>query len=146
MKLRILIIDDEPCIRDSFAMHLSDQGHDVYVAETPALCEMMTERECRKHAPCADLLMIDENMPAIRGLEFIRRQAQRNCNLLPRHQLVMSGTVTPEKREEARDIGCRIVQKPFRLDELDAFVARVTQNLAADRTLSPLPGRWNVTP
>jgi len=137
--LRVLIIDDEECIRDSLAIYLNDLGIDVFVAENPSQCNVFTKKSCEHEHPCADLMLIDHNMPEVLGLEFIRKQSESRCKLLPENRVVMSGTVTPEMLAEAKKLGCMLVQKPFSFTLLDSILEEARQRLSPHRVLVDIP-------
>ena len=128
--MHILIIDDEECIRDSLAIYLEDLGHQVTVADNPFNCRVASHGCCDQPFPCADVLLIDQNMPGMQGTEFIRLQNERGCKASVACKMIMSGKVTSELADEAQALGCRIIQKPFSLTVLDQFL----QEAAASRS------------
>jgi len=142
VNLRILIIDDERCIRDSLAIYLTDLGHDVYVSENPSFCSVANKCLCEQTYPCADILLIDQNMPTCKGLEFIREQSLLGCKLQPHHQIIMSGTVSPDMIQDAKELSCQIVQKPFSLAQLEQLIKNLSTNINPNRQLSPAPESW----
>ena len=71
MKLRIFVIDDEECIRDTFRWYLEDQGHEVITAESPkTIINFSNNCNRRKHA-CGDVFFVDHNMPEMTGMTFL---------------------------------------------------------------------------
>jgi DNA-binding NtrC family response regulator len=142
MELRILIIDDEKCIRDSLSIHLTDLGHEVYVSENPSFCSAANSNLCEQTYPCADILLIDQNMPTCKGLEFIREQSLLGCKLKPHHQIIMSGTVSPVMTQDAKELGCQIIQKPFSLAQLEQLIENLSTSINPNRQLSPVPESW----
>jgi len=47
MKMRIFVIDDEECIRDTMQWHLEDQGHEVLTAHCPLICDIYQGYHCK---------------------------------------------------------------------------------------------------
>lgn len=64
-KLRILVVDDEPLIRQTSALVLEEQGYEVRTAEDgfAALSEL--------HQSLPDLIVSDLSMPKMSGFEFL---------------------------------------------------------------------------
>ncbi len=64
-KQRILVVDDEPSVRESLAGYLNDAGYDVSTAENgfDALLQL------RRVTP--DVIISDLNMPQMSGFEFL---------------------------------------------------------------------------
>lgn len=125
--MHILIIDDEECVRDSLAIYLEDQGHKVTVADNPFSCRITLHGCCDQPFPCADVLLIDQNMPGMKGTEFIRLQNERGCKAAASAKMIMSGKVTADLVNEANELGCRLVQKPFSFKVLDGFLREVAE-------------------
>lgn len=66
--LKILLVDDEPFIRDMIGEMLAAEGHDVATAEDG--CEALT---MTGSSPDIDLVISDMEMPRVDGMELIRR-------------------------------------------------------------------------
>jgi len=142
MKLRILIIDDEACVRESLAIYLADLGHEVFIAERPGPCHLECPVACSVDTFCVDLLLVDQNMPGESGLDYIRGQIKRGCRLPTSRQVLISGVVTPELEAALAELGCRVLHKPFRLEQLDQVIAEVSKEISSGRLLSPPPTAW----
>ena len=138
MKLRILVIDDDECIRDTLKWHLEGLGHEVIVAPEPMLCDVYKGDCCIKGRPCADLALIDFRMPRMTGLEFIELMAKHGCNSLPSSKILMSGDTSSIDMEKVQQLGCRLVQKPFKFDQLDEILRQVLERVEPDRQLADL--------
>ncbi|MGE0862713.1 MAG: sigma-54-dependent transcriptional regulator [Vicinamibacterales bacterium] len=69
MKPRILVIDDEPAIRDSLKMILEYEGYEVMQAATGEEGVKLVERES------PDLVFLDIKMPGMDGLEVLQKLA-----------------------------------------------------------------------
>lgn len=137
-KLRILIIDDEECIRDSLAMHLSSLGHEVLTYETPVKCPAFKTHNCHMEGPCADIIFVDQNMPGMSGLEYLKHLTHHGCLVLPPHRIMMTGDVTLELKSEIKRMGAQIVQKPLRFETLEEIINNAKVFISSDRVLSDL--------
>jgi two-component system KDP operon response regulator KdpE len=110
---RILIIEDEPAIRDVLRVVLARQGYMVIEAETAARGEI----EARSHKP--DLLLVDLGLPDTDGLTVIRHV--RAWSPVP--IVVLSARTMEQQRIAALDAGADdYITKPFSVPELLARV------------------------
>jgi two-component system, OmpR family, response regulator ResD len=122
---KILVVDDEPNIREVVSLYLRRDGHTVSTAADGE--EAL--RLYRQTEP--DLVVLDLMLPKVSGLEVCRRiQADR------RVPVVM---LTAKGEEEDRIVGLGIgaddyVVKPFSPRELAARVEAVLRRVNEDRT------------
>jgi DNA-binding response OmpR family regulator len=110
----ILIVEDEPAIRESLGFALERQGFQVALAETLA--------EARAHAPQAALILLDLMLPDGNGLDFLRR--------LRKSSDVPTIVLTSRDEEADRVLGLELgaddyVVKPFSPREVAARVRAV---------------------
>ena len=119
MATRVLVVEDEPDIRDLVAFHLEREGFQVRTARsgTDALKQVET-------AP-PDLIVLDLMLPELGGLDVCRRLRQNSSTAsVP---VIM---LTAKKEEVDRIVGLEIgaddyVTKPFSPKELVARVRAV---------------------
>ncbi|NIR94792.1 MAG: response regulator, partial [Gammaproteobacteria bacterium] len=111
---RILIIDDEECIRDSLAIFAEDLGLDPVVASAPEQCTLFQDPSghCCKSKSCTDILLIDNHLPGISGLDFIELQLEKGCKVAVSNKAVMSGAFSSRDYLHAKNLGCHVLQKP----------------------------------
>lgn len=119
----ILVVDDEPDIRQLVSEILADEGYRVSTADNGE-----TARSVFSHqAP--DLVLLDIWMPDVDGITLLKEWS--GATGLPCPVIVMSGHGTVETAVEATRLGAHdFVQKPLSLARLLAVVA---QALAARR-------------
>ena len=124
MKSRILVIDDEPAIRDTLRMILEYDGHEVLAAGSGQEGLAMVERE----AP--DVVFLDVKMPGLDGIEVLQRLRASN-EALPVVMISAHGTATTAL-DAGRYGAFRFIEKPLSKDfVLDAV--REGQELASLR-------------
>jgi two-component system nitrogen regulation response regulator NtrX len=105
MKARILVVDDEPAIRDTMRMILEYDGHEVVLAGSGQ--EGLTQAE--RVSP--DLVFLDIKMPGIDGLEVLTRLKAIN-ETLP--VVIVSAHGTAATALEAGRLGAfRFIEKPL---------------------------------
>ncbi|HSK94936.1 MAG TPA: response regulator [Candidatus Angelobacter sp.] len=107
----VLVVDDEPSVRNLFVDALEEAGHRVAVAADGAEA---LERLRREAAPC--VVLSDVRMPRMDGWE-LSRAAGNDPQLSAIPIVVMTGDRILSFTSPARD-------KPFSIAELDALVQR----------------------
>ena len=114
MTPRILVIDDEPAIRDTMRMILEYEGYECLTAASGAEGLAMVERES------PDLVFLDIKMPGMDGLETLSRLRGTN-DALP--VVIVSAHGTASSALEAGRLGAfRFIEKPLSKDYvLDAI-------------------------
>ncbi len=124
---QILVIEDEPAIRNVLRVLLGGEGYKLIEADTAARAEI----EARSHKP--DLLLVDLGLPDADGLTVIRRV--RAWSPVP--IIVLSARAMEEQKIAALDAGADdYIAKPFSAPELLARVRaglrRNARGLGAD--------------
>lgn len=62
---KILVVDDEPSMRDLLRLHLANNGYEVLAAEDAIVAGHLVVKEK------PDLLIVDVHMPYMDGYEFV---------------------------------------------------------------------------
>jgi DNA-binding NtrC family response regulator len=121
---RVLVVDDEPGVRESLRMLLKDEC-DVATAETVDLA-----LESLAVAP-ADVILLDLVMPGRSGLELLAELSERG-KLPP--VVVLSATKTVATAVEAMKLGAAdYVTKPFESEALRIKVRRLLERSELER-------------
>jgi len=111
----ILVVDDDPCMRELLRLHLSNAGYGVRTAEDAIVAgHMLLEAVPR-------LMIVDVNMPYMTGLEFVA--AVRADATLPEIPVIF---LTSDEGSFARGLSLgasAYLLKPVRADRLLALVA-----------------------
>lgn len=106
---KVLVIDDNPDVREILRLALEMRGYKVTDAEggKPGLAALETD--------CPDIILLDYNMPDMNGVD-VAKQARLVCGNIPiifitaHSNVVATGITTMLKTD--------IVPKPFMLDTL----------------------------
>jgi len=120
----ILLVDDEPKIRQALTEALRDEGHTVTATGDPhEALRLVGERPF-------DLLVVDNLMPALSGLELIREVAGNAAGGTDHPQiLMMTAHATVESAIEAMKLGALdYLQKPFEIDEFLVVARRAIEH------------------
>jgi two-component system response regulator MprA len=124
--MRILVVDDEPAVRDSLRRALQLERYDVELA-TDGL-----EALDRLQADGVDAVVLDVSMPNLDGLETCRR-LRADGNALP--VLMLTARDEVSDRVAGLDAGADdYVVKPFALEELLARLRALLRRAAPDGT------------
>jgi len=138
MNLRIFVVDDEECIRDTFKWHLESFGHEVLTAPEPLLCSVYQGHQCDHDDACGDVLLVDYNMPRMNGIEFIDQMAQRGCKGATENKFIMSGNTSDIDMAKARKLGCSVLDKPISLTQLELIIEEAKKRIDPARKLTEL--------
>ena len=120
--MKILVVDDEPAVRDALRRALQLEGYDVELAGdgAEALDRIAAENGI-------DAVLLDVSMPRLDGLEACRR-LRSDGNSLPVLMLTARDEVTD--RVAGLDAGADdYVVKPFALEELLARLRALLRRL-----------------
>ena len=122
-----MIVEDEASIRDSLTWFLEDLGYEVVASERPFDCHVYQGHVCERNVSCTDVLLIDQHLPGMKGLDFIETLIERGCKGITANMLLMSGDSTSIDQDKAKSMGVLVVQKPMSLDFLEEWLNSVTK-------------------
>jgi two-component system response regulator AtoC len=124
---RVLIVDDEPGLRQSLGLLLGDAGYDV-VAESDGRRGLE-----RALAESFDLVLCDVRMPQLSGIEFLRGYRDRGGTALVIMMSAYGGedAALAAMKEGAYDY----VPKPFRPDEVVLALRKAEERERLRRTV-----------
>ena len=139
MKLRAVIFDAVESVRELLAVALRDRGYEVLSFAEPSNCPLYLDPDnrcsCTQEYPCGDLLIIDQHMPDMTGLEFIERQEARGCKGVVQNKALLAQSLSPAERAKARELGCRVFYKPFRFRDFSQWLDSREKQISSDRRL-----------
>jgi len=123
VKKKALVIDDDPCCLAVCVECLRDKGLHVSPLLCPT-CKMMelNLETCPMNAPCYDIVLSDNNMPKMTGLDFFSFLAQRGCKVPPHCKALISGDISPKDQKRAESMGYKVFQKPTPLHLIDSWI------------------------
>ena len=116
-KFRLLVVDDDPGMRENLAELFQSVGYEVATAAnaTDALARL---DEC-----AADLLLTDYKMPGPTGVELIEEARKRHPDLRAVLMTAFGDNFT--EIESVRRGAVGYLNKPFEADEVVAFVEKI---------------------
>ena len=119
----ILVVDDEPAIRESLGDLLREEGYDVLEAQNGAEA-LARLREPQHEQPC--VIVLDLMMPVMDGYEF--RAEQLRDQALARIPVVVVSADGNVRRKAASMQVAAALAKPL---QLNAFVAEIERHCKA---------------
>ncbi len=113
---RVLVVDDEPSIREVLKDFLGLEGFDVYVVSSAE-----TALDCLDDFR-PEVILLDLEMPGMNGLQLLDELAQRRPTILP---VMMTGYGTVETAIQAMKSGAYdYILKPFQVPEVIKVIER----------------------
>jgi FixJ family two-component response regulator len=104
-KMNILIVDDDPAVRDALKFSLELEGFKVRT------CRDGLELLAHQCLPKSDCIILDYKMPGLDGLNVLRQLAERKVKV---PVILITGPVTENLRERAIRAGaCLVLEKPL---------------------------------
>lgn len=118
-KAKILIVDDEPFIRDIISRKLTDLGYDCDTAEDAEAALAKVSQNA------LDCILSDIRMPGMSGIELLRRIRVTNEDV---SVIMITGSPDIDQAIEAMRLGAHDhLSKPLNLDELAIIVERAIE-------------------
>src|SRR5437763_1451683 len=115
--LKVLVVDDEPDLRQLIAEELADEGHEVACAADGAEALSMAAETV------FDVVLTDVRLPKVDGLTLLRRLRERAPAT---DAIVMTGHANiPAAVAILKEGAFDYLTKPVRIDELGIQMARL---------------------
>ena len=121
IRKRILIVDDEPVIRQFCQRVLTEEGFEVDAATDGIEAQLMINRHEY------DLYLFDIKMPLMDGKELYESLQKTYSGIVSRIVLTTGSAIGQDTEEFLKSSGRPILPKPFTTEELKAIVKEVLQ-------------------
>ncbi len=126
--LKILVVDDEPSIRQLFLSLLQFYGHEVLLAENGEKAEQYF-----KDRQKIDLVFLDFKMPGIDGLETFRRIKKINRTV---PVVMVTGYAPEDSLQKAKESGLTgFIKKPMDIKEIEQAIISVGKKAGASASV-----------
>ncbi|MDQ3068353.1 MAG: sigma-54 dependent transcriptional regulator [Acidobacteriota bacterium] len=116
---RILVVDDEPSMRELLEIVLRREGHEVFKASNGRQAIDILEREP------IDLLISDIKMPDMSGVDVLKAARELDAEIVA---IMITAYASVENAVEAMHLGASdYVSKPFNVDELKLRIRKALE-------------------
>jgi DNA-binding NtrC family response regulator len=131
---RILVIDDEPTLRESLQIALSASGYELRTARTGEEgLELLA-----KESP--DLILLDHWLPGINGDQVLQRVKEANPEI---PVIIMTAQGSVELAVQSMKMGAfDFLVKPFELDQIEALVQKGLDRIRLKKELEWLRAQY----
>ncbi len=120
----ILVVDDEPGVRESFRAILKDQYEVLEAEDGPSALALVGSRP-------VDLMLLDVRLPGMEGIEVLERVKAMDEGI---EVILVTAVKTMRTAVEAIKLGAYdYITKPFEVDEILSVVQRVLEKRALER-------------
>jgi len=126
MTLKVLVVDDDVQCLNLTEAYFQHKGFEVsaYLQATCPILEQESEY-CSLGKPGYDLIMVDNDMPNMKGIEFLEYIQARGCKISNTRKAMLSGGISIEDRNRAKKLGVKVFDKPCSFDILDRWLETV---------------------
>ena len=128
--MKVLVIDDQPPLRDLFAAFLELLGHEVDLAADGR--EGLARFDPHVH----QAVLTDFLMPELTGLDVAAAIRARGC---PTPIMLISGYAELDDQRRAIQAGLRFVFKPITFAQFEATMAEIVEHAAVGKAAIPCP-------
>ena len=139
VRLRVIILDDEPLIRRLLFTVLDRRGSEVFTFADPGDCPLhgVLECPCPAGARCADVILSDVQMGEIDGIDFVRDLTHKGCR--QPHFELMSARWHTAAITRAERLKCPLLAKPVATANVIRWLEQIELSISPDRT----PVEWH---
>ncbi len=114
-----LLFEDNDFYREVMTEVLLEKNFQVAAYTDPtAFLSQKAACCCAASGPCADVMITDNQMPGMTGLEFLEHVRARGCKLPNDSTAIISGNWSKQDHAQALKLGCKIFHKPTSLDAI----------------------------
>jgi DNA-binding NtrC family response regulator len=135
-KKRAIIVDDEAVVLNLLKMFLELRKYEVIACREAFSCTIYGDHtKCDNLQPCTDVLITDNRMPKMSGIEMLEAQERMGCKLIPGNKVVISGFLDECEFKKIGELGCAFLQKPFTPEEMEAWLVGCEERMDLTKPL-----------
>ena len=119
-----LIVEDDDNYRELLTEFLSDYDFTVSAFSSPLDC-IKDNCQCPKGQPCYDIIITDNQMPGMDGIEFLDLLYHGSCDIPHKHTVLLSGYLTADIAARAKQLGSVSFSKQNAVHDLTQFIESI---------------------
>ncbi len=120
---KALIFEDDELLQELLTRILTDEQFEVTAFSNPTNFIAQCKRcHHRVSDPCFDVLITDNMMPSMSGIEFLEILKDVGCKLADHRKAICSGAWSADDLNRARKCSAKVFDKPYQMDELIQWV------------------------
>ena len=126
MERKALVVDDDVYCLDILIEYLSDKNFSIISTLSPT-CPMLELNldTCPMQVSDYSIILSDNHMPGMTGLEFFDYQCRRGCKIPSEHNALISGDISPQDQAIAESRGYKVFHKPTPLALIDDWIDEI---------------------
>jgi DNA-binding response OmpR family regulator len=129
--LRVYIIDADASLLKLFSFLLQSKGHQVQ--DVAGTCNNALigsgKNTCPSDTLCADAIIVNTSPPVQEYIQQLTGNNHNGCKIPKRNIAIMTTYCTEEQRTALQEIGFSVIKKPFKLLEIDEWLAACARRL-----------------
>jgi CheY-like chemotaxis protein len=98
----------------------------------PVICPVYQNNEksnCMNEHPCSDVVITDQRMPFMSGIQILRDQAKNGCRLTPMNKAIITSYLDESEQKALQELGAFYLAKPFRMMDLSPWLDECEKRL-----------------
>lgn len=120
---KALVFDDNHICRAVLSDILADKNIEVTAFSDPTVfLAQHAKNYCQYDKPCVDVILTDNQMPGMTGLEFLEKLQQMNCKIPQDRKAVISGNWTSDQIQRAEHLNCVMFYKPVPIEIIHSWL------------------------
>lgn len=123
-RLRVNVFDCDPYSLKLFEALLSARGYEVQAFDEAVSCPIYSGQRntCLAVRPCADIVLAENQMPVMTGIELLLLQSSSGCKTDNRNKALLAPVLDHKERQALEGLGCAFIAKPFRVRTLYSWL------------------------
>ena len=120
---KIVIIEEDEAIRETLGVYSELLGYEPILFADPESCERFHENhKLTDENQNADLLVVEQKMKNMTGLEFIQKQLDKGRVFIEQHKVVLSDSMLRNELMQAKKLGCHALEKPVSYEFFEIWI------------------------